>query len=414
MTALRSIVCAMACTASLAAQATNNKITLTCLMSPGAIETGQTSSVLLVCMNTNTSSTQQIQPNDAFSFQFSLGDGQISSLVPSVIVNSSSLNAPDFSVTLAGTALVVNYSGAAKPFAPGDTFAVEFSLIPPSKAGSAKITLQFPSSASYNPPTSGLFTLPVTDFPLAPPGPQGPPGPQPPFIPQGPQGPVGAIGPQGPDGATGPRGPAGPQGPQGFAGFDGGIGPIGPRGATGAIGPPGAQGPPGVQGVQGTQGTQGPTGDQGPQGTPGISSTIGMNQVSFTATNASVNSSGKNQQHVSPGATFTVSFDWTINRGSFCPGCFQQFVGGVVNFDTTVVSGSMTANSCLSEAGPGPFGGNQTFTFTAPTTFGTYYIGLYSVLDFDCSANGPPITGALNIPRANLGQNTFIAAITVY
>lgn len=399
MTVFRSVVCAMACGLFLGAQTANNKITLACSISPGAIEAGQTSSALLTCANTNALSTQPIQPNDAFSFQFSLGDGQVSSLVPSVIVNSSSLSAADFSVALTGTALVVNYSGAAKTFAPGDTFAVEFSLIPPSKAGSAKITLQFASSASYNVPTSGFLTLPVTDFPLAPPGPQGPPGPAPPFIPQGPPGPTGPMGAPGEQGPIGQRGPAGPQGIQGFAGPDG---------------VPGQTGPPGPRGLTGPIGAQGPAGPQGAQGDPGISSTIGMNQASFTATNASVNSSGKNQQHVAPGASFTVSFDWTINRGGFCPGCIQQFLGGIVNFDTSVVAGSITANSCFSEGGPGPFGGNQTFTFTAPSTFGTYYIGLYSVLDYDCSANGAPFVGALNIPRINLGQNTFIAAITVY
>jgi hypothetical protein len=139
-----------------------------------------------------------------------------------------------------------------------------------------------------------------------------------------------------------------------------------------------------------------------------------MNDGSFTATGANVNNSGKNQVHVAPGGAVSVSFDWTINRHGFCPGCLQQFLGGLVNLDTSVIAGSITANSCFSEGGPGPFGGNQTFTFTAPTTFGTYYIGMYSTLDFDCTATAPPATGALFAPAANLGLNTFIAAITVY
>lgn len=403
MTVLRGIVYALACGAFLGAQTTNNKIALACSMTPSAIEVGQTSNALLVCADSGTT-LAQIQPGDTFTFQFSIGDGQISSLVPGVIVNSSAVKSADFSVALgsAANSLIVKYNGAAEIFAPGDSFGVEFEVIPPSTVGSGKITLQFPTSNTYDVPTPGFLTFPATDFPLAPPGPQGPPGPTPPFIPQGPPGPTGLMGPQGEQGPVGPRGATGPQGPQGFAGPDGvpgQTGPPGPRGLTGPIGP---QGPTGLQGPQGAQGD------------PGISSTIGMNQSSFTATNASVNGSGKNQQHVAPGASFTVSFDWTINRGSFCPGCFQQFLGGIVNFDTSVVAGSISANSCFSEGGPGPFGGNQTFTFTAPTNFGTYYIGLYSVLDFDCSANGPPITGALNIPRGNLGLNTFIAAITVY
>jgi hypothetical protein len=228
----------MACSAFLAAQTPNNKITLACSITPSAVETGQTSSALLVCANSNTASTQQIQPNDTFTFQFSIGDGQISSLMASVIVNSSTLATSDFGVALgAGSnVLIVTYSGTAKTFAPGDSFAVEFSLIPPSKVGSGKITLQFPSTNSYNSPSPGLLTLPVTDFPLAPPGPQGPPGPAPPFIPQGPPGPTGPMGPQGEEGATGPHGPTGPQGPQGTQG------PLGPLGPVGATGPPGPRG----------------------------------------------------------------------------------------------------------------------------------------------------------------------------
>jgi hypothetical protein len=110
----------------------------------------------------------------------------------------------------------------------------------------------------------------------------------------------------------------------------------------------------------------------------------------------------------------TVSFNWTINRNGYCPGCIEQFLAGIVNFNTAVVPGSITAASCNSVAGPGPFGGNQTFTLTAPTTFGTYYIGLYSMLDYDCTATPPPATGALYSTPANLGLNTFIGAITVY
>jgi hypothetical protein len=117
---------------------------------------------------------------------------------------------------------------------------------------------------------------------------------------------------------------------------------------------------------------------------------------------------------VSPGAAVTLSFNWTVNRNGYCPGCEEQFLAGIVNFDTTVVAGSITAASCNSVAGPGPLGGQQTFTLTAPTTFGTYYIGLYATLDFDCTTTPPPATGALFSTPANLGVNTFIGAITVY
>ena len=389
---LGMMACAIICQTFLAAQTTNDKITPVCSVVPGAIQAGQTSSALVLCANGNVSSTQQIQTGDAFTVQFDIADGQIGALIPAVIVNSSTLNPADFVVALgsAPNSLLVTYAGVAKTFAPGDSVAVELSVIAPSKVASGTIAFHFPTSAAYNAPIPAFVSFPATDFPLAPPGPQGPigpPGPEPPFIPQGPPGPTGATGPQGPVGKTGPAGPPGTNGSEGLPG------PLGPAGPAGPIGPAGLTGAPGA---------------------PGIASTIGVNEGSFTATGANINSSGTNQIHVSPGAAVTVSFDWTINRNGFCPGCFEQFLAGIVNFDTSVVAGSITASSCNSVGGPGPFGGRQTFTLTAPTTFGTYYIGLYATLDFDCTATPPPATGALFSTATNLGVNTFIGAITVY
>jgi hypothetical protein len=386
---LGMMACAIICQTFLAAQTSNDKITPVCSVVPGAIQAGQTSSALVLCANGNVSSTQQIQTGDAFTVQFNIADGQIGALIPAVIVNSSTLNPADFVVALgsAPNSLVVTYAGVAKTFAPGDSVAVELSVIAPNKVASGTIAFDFPTSAAYNAPVPAFVSFPATDFPLAPPGPQGPvgpPGPEPPFIPQGPPGPAGTAGAQGPVGKTGPAGPAGPPGTNGF------------------------EGPPGPQGAAG------PAGPAGPTGAPGAPSAIGVNEGSFTATGANLNSSGTNQIHVSPGATVTMSFNWTINRNGYCPGCFEQFLAGIVNFDTTVIAGSITASSCNSVAGPGPFGGQQTFTLTAPTTLGTYYIGLYSTLDFDCTATAPPATGALFSTPANLGLNTFIGAITVY
>jgi len=395
---LGMLACAIVCQTFLAAQTANDKITPVCSVVPGAIQAGQTSSALVLCANGNVSSTQQIQPGDAFKVQFNIADGQIAALIPAVIVNSSTLNPADFVVALgsAPDSLVVTYAGVAKTFAPGDSVAVELSVIAPSKVATGTIAFQFPTSAAYNAPVPAFVSFPATDFPLAPPGPPGPvgpPGPEPPFIPQGPPGPAGATGAQGPVGKTGPAGPAGAAGTNGFEG------PPGPQGLAGPAGPIGPTGPAGLNGAAGA---------------PGIASAIGVNQGSFTATGANINSSGTNQIHVSPGGAVTVSFNWTVNRNGYCPGCEEQFLAGIVNFDTTVVAGSITAASCNSVAGPGPFGGQQTFTLTAPTTFGTYYIGLYATLDFDCTATPPPATGALFSTPANLGVNTFIGAITVY
>jgi len=180
MKPLTLILCAIACQALLAGQTTaNDKITPVCSVTPGAIQTGQTSGALLVCANGNASSTAQIQPGDTFTFQFNIADGQITSLIPAVIVNSSALSPADFVVTLgpAANTLSISYAGVAKKFAPGDSLAVELSIIAPSKVGAGEITLQFPSSASYNTPVPAFVSFPATDFPLAPAGPQGPAGP---------------------------------------------------------------------------------------------------------------------------------------------------------------------------------------------------------------------------------------------
>jgi hypothetical protein len=176
---------------------------------------------------------------------------------------------------------------------------------------------------------------------------------------------------------------------------------------TGSTGPTGATGATGAAGATGATGPAGPTTLQ-----------IGMNdRFSFSATNPDVNGSGKAAIHVAAGAPVTISFDWAVNRNGYCPGCFQQILGGLVQIGTTVVPGSISAGSCLEVNDVS--GGSQTFTFTAPATIGTYYIGLYSVLDFDCSTTPPPQTGALftgvggSVP-INMGLDTFIGAITVY
>ena len=316
MTVLRSFLLVAACSAFLGAQTVNNKITLACSITPSAVQTGQTSSALLVCANSNTSSTQQIQPNDTFTFQFSIGDGQISALIPSVIVNSSTLSASDFSVTLGSGALTVTYSGAAKVFAPGDSFAVEFSLIPPSKVGSGKITLQFPSSASYDSPSPGLLTLPVTDFPLAPPGPQGPPGPEPPFIPQGP--PVRRA-----DGTTGRRAQPDREGNR-------------PNRAARCARSDSVHRSdrPGATGLQGPRHTEPGTREykefrasKAYRVQPDMSSTIGINQDSFTATNANVNSSGRTSTRV-PRCVFHRKLRLEINGAVIARAVSSSFWAG--------------------------------------------------------------------------------------
>ena len=191
------------------------------------------------------------------------------------------------------------------------------------------------------------------------------------------------------------------------------VGAVGPKGDKGDTGDTGAIGPMGATGSTGSTGATGVTGATGPAGPPAL--TIGINdRGSFSATGADVNGSGKPALHVAPGSLVTINFDWAVNRNGYCPGCIQEIVAGLVQVDTTVVPGSISSTSCMVIPFGLASGGNNAFTFTAPATIGTYYIGFYSTLDFDCSTTPPPITGALFSPATNLGLDTFLGAITVY
>jgi len=163
----------------------------------------------------------------------------------------------------------------------------------------------------------------------------------------------------------------------------------------------------------GNAGPQGIPGVAGPNGSPTL--TIGIVSGFITATSANVNTTGRNTSHVGGGGAVTVSFDWTNNRNGYCPGCFEQIVGALVNADTTVIAGSITGGSCLDFISDNS-GGNSTMTFTAPGTVGTYYIALYPTLDFGCGPVGTPGDGwVLDGPfPANLPQSDFLAGITVY
>jgi hypothetical protein len=81
----RILLCLIAGAAFVAAQTANNKIYSFLFDCSRRVSTGQTSGALLVCVNSNTSSIQRIRPGDSFTFQFSIGDGQIILLNPSVM-----------------------------------------------------------------------------------------------------------------------------------------------------------------------------------------------------------------------------------------------------------------------------------------------------------------------------------------
>ena len=374
--------------------------------------------------------------------------GRDTALTPQILLNGAQLTVSSSSATQVVAALP-------RSIAPGTYL---MSLIPRQKGGNDE-----------NDNNNAVF-FDVAIGAIGPQGPSGAQGPQGLNGPQGPQGPQGAAGPQGPAGANGAVGPIGPAGangavgpvgpagangavgPVGSAGANGAVGPIGPAGANGAVGPvgsagangavgpigpagangangavgpvgpaggngaTGAVGPAGANGSQGPAGTNGSNGVNGAPGTPGIAGPqgpagpptlqIGMNDRGFlSATSPNINGTGKEAIHVAPGGTVSISFDWANNRNGYCPSCNEQVLGGLVKIDTTVIPGSISSGSCFYVGDLS--GGTQTFTFTAPTTVGTYYIGLYTDLYSSCP-------GALNAPRTTLGLDTFIAAVTVY
>ena len=326
--------------------------------------------------------------------------GRDTALTPQILLNGAQLTVSSSSATQVVAALPGS-------IAPGTYL---MSLVPQKKGGD-----------DGNDNNNAVF-FDVAIGAIGPQGPSGPQGPQGLSGPQGLQGPQGAAGTPGPAGANGAVGPVGsagangavgPIGPAGANGANGAVGPVGPaggNGATGAVGPAGAngsQGPAGTNGsngVNGAPGTPGIAGPQGPAGPPTLQ--IGMNDRGFlSATSPNINGTGKEAIHVAPGGTVSISFDWANNRNGYCPSCNEQVLGGLVKIDTTVIPGSISSGSCFYVGDLS--GGTQTFTFTAPTTVGTYYIGLYTDLNLGCR-------GALNAPRTTLGLDTFIAAVTVY
>ncbi len=258
-------------------------------------------------------------------------------------------------------------------------------------------------------------------------------GPTGPIGATGPTGSVGPIGPLGPTGAAGATGAAGPPGqvgatgaigPIGATGLTGSVGPIGPQGPTGAAGPAGsvgATGAAGAPGLAGAPGSPGPAGPTGPAGSAGATGPAGLQGAAGPPTistcsndicvlNVAVNGSARNQSHVSPGARFTVQFDWTsIGTGTYCPGCIQQFYVGISPEAVTGTASGVPVNCFISTQF-----NNQTqtsgasLTLVAPSTNGLYYLAVDSTLNFSCPS---PAGG---FPSGKPGPNQYMGAIVVY
>ena len=258
------------------------------------------------------------------------------------------------------------------------------------------------SSAADCKPNEEYVTWSVTG-PQGPAGAQGAQGAQGPAGPQGPQGAVGPQGPQGPQGQRGEKGDKGNAGEKGEQGERGEKGEKGEAGAVGAQGPrglDGMQGPQGPQGAPGARGDKGDKGDTGPAGSPTL--TLGAQYFGITVTNVRINGGG-NQARVSPGAAFSLDFDFN-NTQSWCPGCIVQIYVGLSSDPKPQVC----ASSVVAGATPGTTG-HAAVTLTAPTTRGIYYIAIERDLQFFCFGGGQVWTSG-----APSNRESYIGAIAVY
>src|SRR3990167_2827663 len=224
---LLSIVAVFFITGSSLADSGKKEINPVPDVSPAIFSIGENTSVFLNVSNENPTSVENIISGDFFQFTFDSESGADFALESDVIVNSSTLIADDFDVSLSQSnrQVTITYRGASKPFPAGDSFGVKVSFNTPIEVGLGQITFTvinnikryYPLQPSYN-------IISFADFPTGPLGPSGPEGPQ---GPQGEQGPIGLTGPQGLQGETGLQGP------------EGHLGPIGPQGQTGPQGPEG-------------------------------------------------------------------------------------------------------------------------------------------------------------------------------
>lgn len=149
----------------------------------------------------------------------------------------------------------------------------------------------------------------------------------------------------------------------------------------------------------------GPAGPEGPAGPPAL--TVGANIGVVAITGTDVAGSGRDQARVSPGASFTVDFDYTIVASPNCPGCIDQIQVGVVTRDGIGGPEDCAYSGVAGTAGVTDSG---TVTLTAPQTAGTYYIAFDRSQDFSCAQ----ANSSGNFWNGTVGVNRYIGAISVF
>src|SRR5262249_2945356 len=102
------------------------QITPVVTVAPNLFSAGQLSDTFICISNGNPSSTKFIQPGDVFNLTFDPSIGVVTTVAAQALVNSSNLQAADFSAFLgsAPNQVVISYTGASKRFMPGDSFCV--------------------------------------------------------------------------------------------------------------------------------------------------------------------------------------------------------------------------------------------------------------------------------------------------
>lgn len=274
---------------------------------PNVISGGVGSTVALAITNANPASTQVLHMGDLYRIVFNQPGVTIAGVDPAPLVLSSTLVPADFQIAYGvGTAMVIQYVGADKVFAGGDSFGANVTILAPAGSSSSSVLFQLPANDAdrFTAAAQPIVNLLVSnlgkgleqaaadqqDWQQGSQGPKGDPGPQGPKGDPGPQGPKGDKGDGGLDGPKGdhgdkgdvgpggPKGDIGPGGPKGDHGDKGDIGPGGPKGDKGDVGPGGPKGDKGDHGDSGEVGPPGPKGDKGdpgPQGPAGSAGAMG-------------------------------------------------------------------------------------------------------------------------------------------
>jgi hypothetical protein len=127
--------------------------------------------------------------------------------------------------------------------------------------------------------------------------------------------------------------------------------------------------------------------------------------------NVNVNGTALNHAHVSPGASFTVVFDYSaIGTGSYCPDCVTQYYIGLSPNAVTGGAAGVNANCFVSAIYSDTLvTGGISASLTAPSVPGIYYIALDGpTLDFSCP------TAPYGLPSGTPTSAQYIGAIAVY